>query len=404
MKRTAQNRFYALTSACVLSIMATVAWSQTLTWLGTLPGGDRSQAYGVSADGSVVVGWAINAAGRLRAFRWTAAGGMQDLGTLGGDRSEAYGVSADGSVVVGWSYNAAGYERAFRWTVTGGMEDLGTLTGGTRSWAYGVSADGSVIVGTSTNAGGYHRAVRWTQLGIQNLGTASGGYSRAYGVSSDGSIVVGETDAYPFVWTRASGMQTLPLPEGHSSGIAYSISANGSVVVGRVVRPSGPGGLRPCKWVNGVPTILTSGIGEVYAVSADGSVMVGSIADTSGRRFAYRWTESGGLENLNQTYARLLGPDSRLDEARAISPDGRFIVGWGFNENTWRTEAFLLDTLCVPHSGDVNRDGCVDDRDLLTVLFEFGERGIFNGVDANCDGVIDDADLLVVLFNFGSGC
>jgi probable HAF family extracellular repeat protein len=31
-------------------------------------------AFGVSADGSVVVGWADNAAGQIRAFRWTAAG------------------------------------------------------------------------------------------------------------------------------------------------------------------------------------------------------------------------------------------------------------------------------------------------------------------------------------------
>jgi probable HAF family extracellular repeat protein len=60
-----------------------------------------SWAYGVSADGSVVVGRSYNAAGQWRAFRWTASGGMQDLGTLGGSESEAYGVSADGSVVVG---------------------------------------------------------------------------------------------------------------------------------------------------------------------------------------------------------------------------------------------------------------------------------------------------------------
>jgi uncharacterized membrane protein len=32
---------------------------------------------------------------------------MQDLGTLGGNRSEAYGVSADGAVVVGYAVNAA---------------------------------------------------------------------------------------------------------------------------------------------------------------------------------------------------------------------------------------------------------------------------------------------------------
>ena len=40
MKRTTQNRFKALTSAWVLTMTATVAWSQSLTWLGVLPGGD----------------------------------------------------------------------------------------------------------------------------------------------------------------------------------------------------------------------------------------------------------------------------------------------------------------------------------------------------------------------------
>jgi hypothetical protein len=60
---------------------------------------------------------------------------------------------------------------------------------------------------------------------------------------------------------------------------------------------------------------------------------------------------------------------------------------------------------CQPHNGDVVEDGCVDDADLLAVLFAFGNTGSNLGrVDVNCDQVVDDADLLIVLFNFGNGC
>jgi hypothetical protein len=54
--------------------------------------------------------------------------------------------------------------------------------------------------------------------------------------------------------------------------------------------------------------------------------------------------------------------------------------------------------------GDVNLDGCVDDADLLRVLFAFGNSGRGLPEDINCDQVVDDADLLQVLFSFGSGC
>jgi probable HAF family extracellular repeat protein len=147
MKHWAQNGFKALTSACALSLLATAGWSQSLTWLGTL-GGSESVAYGVSADGALVVGLVYNAAGQRRAFRWEN-GGRQDLGTLGGRESVAYDVSADGAVVVGVSGG-----RAFRWE-NGGRQDLGTL-GGRYSEAYDVSADGAVVVGWSGHA------FRWT--------------------------------------------------------------------------------------------------------------------------------------------------------------------------------------------------------------------------------------------------
>jgi len=52
--------------------------------------------------------------------------------------------------------------------------------------------------------------------------------------------------------------------------------------------------------------------------------------------------------------------------------------------------------------GDVNGDDCIDDADLLAVLFAFG--GDSPNADLNGDGIVDDADLLLVLFNFGAGC
>ncbi|MGE0739092.1 hypothetical protein [Sulfurimonas sp.] len=96
-------------------------WTQAggMVGLGDLAGGDfDSRAYAVNADGSVVVGEGYSANG-YEAFRWTQEKGMQSLGewlleggyTLTGwSDTEAYGVSADGNVVVGYGSSANGIE------------------------------------------------------------------------------------------------------------------------------------------------------------------------------------------------------------------------------------------------------------------------------------------------------
>jgi hypothetical protein len=114
---------------------------------------------------------------------------------------------------------------------------------------------------------------------------------------------------------------------------------------------------------------------------------------------AYRWRSSGEMDDLNITYANLIGGGAMLWLATDVSPDGRYIVGVGMRGVY---EAYLLDT-GFPRRGDVDRNGCVDDADLLRVLFHFGGRG-YRNEDLNWDGIVDDADLLEVLFHFGSGC
>lgn len=129
---------------------------------------------------------------------------------------------------------------------------------------------------------------------MQDLGTLGGAESLAYGVSADGQAIVGiSRDAQGrwqgFRWTQAGGMQ----PLGQMT--ARSVSADGKLVVG------------------------------------------------SGNGLAMLW-DASGLRPLQQEYAPIVGAGNMLIEAYAISPNARYIVGFGFNAQTGRREAFLLDT------------------------------------------------------------
>lgn len=182
-------------------------WSATdgVTDLGIFEGDMVGAAQDTSADGAVVVGYSRNTNnGQSRAFRWTAQDGKDHIGGIYGF---AYGVSADGTIVVG-SNNGL----AFRWTQDGGAESLGALPGGTNSFAYDISADGTTIVGSSASTDGRY-AFRWTEQDqMVSLGVLEGGVeSYAYGVSGDGSVVVGysettEGDYRAFLW-RSGAMQ-----------------------------------------------------------------------------------------------------------------------------------------------------------------------------------------------------
>jgi probable HAF family extracellular repeat protein len=187
------------------------------------------------------------------------------------------------------------------------MLGLGDLPGGSfSSFASGVSGDGSVVVGLSNSLNG-SEAFRWTTGGMLGLGDLNGGsfFSSASGVSGDGSVVVGQSESLngteAFRWTTGGMLSLGDLPGGSFSSYATGVSGDGSVVVGAGQSASG--------------------------------------------EEAFLWTAGGGMEGL---YALLLadGADltgwSRLERAQDISPDGRYVVGWGIRNNG-NTEAFLAD-------------------------------------------------------------
>jgi probable HAF family extracellular repeat protein len=357
-----QRSIRALISAAVLSFVATApSWSQSLTWLGVLPGGRWSEAWDVSADGSVVVGTSDSANGR-RAFRWRN-GVMQDLGALlpAYEWSEGRGVSWNGTDVVGWVRDDYFVDfLACRWA--GGVtQPLSMPSGGTDSEAWDISANGSVIVGQVyfefEECGWVPIAFRWSSDGrMQSLGTLGGCWSEAFGVSANGSVVVGisETALYEmraFRWENGvmENIGTLP---GYDASQAESVSADGSVIVGVCWAPySIQNRYRAFRWQGVMQDLgkLSGPNSWAYDVSADGLIVVGwaDLDEPGYPSRAVRWLPRGGrfvIEDLNITYAHLLRDGSVLEKATAISPNGRYIVGEGYNATTGRREAFLLDT------------------------------------------------------------
>ena len=233
----------------------------TVTSLGFIAGGTSSVAYGVSADGKVIVGYGsdydpnVKGSGIRQAFRWTASDGMVGLGWLQGgivNSSTALAVSADGSIIVGGSSSANGSE-AFRWTATDGMTGLGLPSGASFGRATGVSADNSTIIGHN-GFSNHNRAFRWTAAeGMTDLGFLPGdNVSEANAISADGSNIVGRSavDFNPsraFIWDKTNGMRDLkavlvagnPNLAGWTLRVALGLSADGTTVVGWGQNPSG---------------------------------------------------------------------------------------------------------------------------------------------------------------------
>ncbi len=152
--------------------------------------------------------------------------------------------------------------------------------------------------------------------------------SWAWSVSADGSTVVGwnqltETSGYEaFRWTWSEGMRGLgKLPSEDPWSAAYGTSANGEVVVGMSRGASGY--FQAYRWT-AVDGMVVIGNFSGDACSADGSVVVGTYFDgelgESGGE-VYRWTASEGQVGLGAV------DGGRYSEGFDVSADGSVVVG-----------------------------------------------------------------------------
>jgi probable HAF family extracellular repeat protein len=338
-------------------LIAAVANSQSFTPIGELPGGlDQSAAYGISTDGSTIVGRSESANGE-EAFRWTADGGMVPLGDLaGGDfASSATSASSDGALVVGRGAVLGGDE-GFEWTEAGGLVGLGV-----GSTALDVSDDGTTVVGWS---GFPVEATRWTSGVPMGLGfLPSGSLSVATAVAGDGSVIVGADMSSSglfegFRWTPGGGMVGLGVPSGNAESEASGVSGDGSVVVGTGYDTYNiTSGAQAFRWTSGSGMVALgwpsgSTGSRAEGVSADGSYVVGFVEDAAVARRAALWEASGGWQSLQQTLELDCGLDLtgwQLQVASGIAAQGGVlrISGYGSNPDGDQ-EAFLAE---IPEAG-----------------------------------------------------
>lgn len=241
---------------------------------------------------------------------WTTLGslGFQADNTVSG----GYAISGDGNTVAGlaWSDTTGGllFAHAIAWNQTEGIIDLGSKFAGRSTRANAVSFDGSVVVGWQDFNGPWKSAV-WKKnpageyfpneyILIDTLGSATDEFNQlgeCTTVSADGKWIGGNGDYannnQPWIWSKESGLINLGTLPNLGNGFVAGMAADASIVVG---------------WFDaqfwGDP------------------------------QTPFIWTPTGGLRELNEYINNEMGLSTdthQVYSAEAISPDGRYIAGYG---------------------------------------------------------------------------
>jgi uncharacterized membrane protein len=260
--------------------------------------------------------------GAEQAFWWKPSIGTVALESAG--PSHAYGVSHDGTIVVGSHRAPDEVTRAARW-VNGSS---GTFHAGldhgegiVSAYATAITDDGETMFGNSESSNGSPRGVRWENDEAPVLMGTGFGEIYALSVSGDGSVAAGYgMEAYRAIrWTLDGGWLGLPVEEGQDAG-GRAVSHDGTVIVGWM-------GSQATRWIGtGEPELLGI-VGSARAVNEDGSV----IAGFSGAA-AMIWIEGEGARLVADVLYEL-APSAisgwTFSAAAAVSADGRVIAGNG---------------------------------------------------------------------------
>jgi len=344
-------------SVCLVTLglgalfLASASQAASIQAIGYLPGGDHSSAFGISDDGSVVVGEANSSSGNY-AFRWTATTGIQALSRQFSTSTSgmAWDVSGNGAIVVGMDSPGSGTAfNATRWDSLYVPQDL---SAGTQAQARGANGNGTVIVGGSNEG-----AFRWTSAtGVQRLGSLSPGlFSNANAVDNSGNVAVGvayDSSGNGNAARFSGGTVTSlgDLPGGNFDSVAFAVSGDGQYIAGRGTTATGR---QPFLWSATMGMIGLGNLGaantdaEARGVSNGGVRVVGyDPGSPGGFQTAFLWDAAHGMRPLRDVLANDYGMDMTgwiLGTAYAISPDGSKIAGYGSKVGTGLNLAWVAE-------------------------------------------------------------
>lgn len=328
--------------------------------LGDLPGGEQaSYATSVSAAGDVVVGWSVDAAGD-QAVRWTPVHGLVGLG---GPSSRAQGVSPDGSFAVG-SVSDSSFGRprgAARFRADAPFELLTTTPDPRGVPPMLLTVEGTVVLndgrvyGNCIQYAAYNEPLGCRYDDPDHL-VQLPGISLIYAADATGRYA-GTANAErhaPFNTHAVYSERPLPYPADIGStcapyvgclAAARAFSADGALVVGTSSIPAS-GATPASATLFQTALVYTAAEGTVrlpdleggeqasgaYAVSADGRTIAGFGSDERGQQ-AVLWRERTprALEDVVLEAGGEIPDGFTLHEVRALSTDGRVLVGNGSN-------------------------------------------------------------------------
>ncbi len=297
----------------------------------TLIGGVPSQGYGgrpaINSAGTLITASAINSDTGLAEMSmydittqtWTNLGGIG--ASSGSSTSSAWGVSADGSTVVGLGWVSASEAHAINWTEENGMVDMGTTVTNRSTRVNVANHDGSIIAGWQDDEIGQRQAAIW-ENGVQTLLDFDNGYpATEIGVMSNDGVWYGGSGNFDngeqaWKYSEATGMVNIgPSPQPMWNGAVSGFSEDGEISVG-FYRPFGPFPAEGRGFIHTDAEGMTDlneyaealeidTLGMVFAlplaISEDGSTVVGLGKNSNGNLegFVLKLTEPLGI---NESY------------------------------------------------------------------------------------------------------